>query len=203
MLGKNNRLNHDFQILHFLVGSCHTPDGAYSLLCDLREGRSDALKAVKASKLREQAKILRAEQKIKSSDLAEQLEGQADLAEIQAHAETTANNIAAAEQELAFIQQCIDKIQPLRKYSHLSDAESHEACQQEEWRLELLYRAENFLITQGTIPHDHFATMRQHPEFLSNIWPALEQIKLNITQGNAMPILQSQNPLQTLLLGNP
>ena len=200
MIGKNNRLNHDFQILHFLVGSCHTPDGAYSLLCDLREGRSDALKAVKASKLREQAKTIRAQRKISSSDPAEQLEGQADLAEIQAHAETTANNIAAAEQELAFIQTCIDKLQSMRKYSHLPDSQAHEACQQEEWRLELLYRAENFLLTQGTIPHDHFATMRQHPAFLTDILPALEQIKINVAQGNAMPILQSQNTLRGFLL---
>ena len=200
MIGKNNRLNHDFQILHFLVGSCHTPDGAYSLLCDLREGRSDALKAVKASKLREQAKTIRAQRKISSSDPAEQLEGQADLAEIQSHAETTANNIAAAEQELAFIQTCIDKLQSMRKYSDLPDSQAHEACQQEEWRLELLYRAENFLLTQGTIPHDHFATMRQHPAFLTDILPALEQIKINVAQGNAMPILQSQNTLRGFLL---
>lgn len=202
MLSKNNRYNHNFQILHFLVGSCHTPDGAYSLLCDLREERQQALDQVKPTLLREQAKILAAERKIQSDDPVAKLEGEADLAEIEANRNLTNVNIGAAEQELAFIQECIDRINPYRKYRHLSDPEAHEACQQEEWRLELLYRAENFLFTQGTIPHDHFATMRQHPDFVSSILPALEQIKMAIHSGDSVSMLKSQTQLQTLLLGN-
>jgi hypothetical protein len=42
--------------------------------------------------------------------------------------------------------------------------------------------------------------MRQHPAFLTDILPALEQIKINVAQGNAMPILQSQNTLRGFLL---
>lgn len=202
MLSKNNRYNHNFQILHFLVGSCHTPDGAYSLLCDLREGRQHALNQIKPSLLREQAKILASQRKIESDDPVSQLEGEADLAEIEANRILNNVNVQAAQQELTFIQECIDRINPYRKYRDLTDAEAHEACQQEEWRLELLYRAENFLFTQGTIPHDHFATMRQHPEFVSCILPTLEQIKIAMHSGETTPMLKSHTTLQTLLLGD-
>jgi hypothetical protein len=202
MLSKNNRYNHNFQILHFLVGSCHTPDGAYSVLCDLREERQQALDQVKPALLREQAKIIAAERKTHSADPVEQLEGQADLSEIEANRHLRDVNIKAAENELAFIQECIDRIEPFRQYRDRSDADAHEACQQEEWRLELLYRAENFLFTQGTIPHDHFATMRQHPDFVSSILPALERIKIAIATGDSHAMLTSHTPLQTLLLGD-
>ena len=39
MNAKNHKQNTNFQIVYFLVGSCHTPDGAYALLCELREER--------------------------------------------------------------------------------------------------------------------------------------------------------------------
>ena len=200
MHAKNNRQKHDFQILHFLAGSCHTADGAYALLCDLRDDRADALKQVTAAHLRERAKILRAERRIASEDEAERLEGQADLAEIEGHAETLAKNLAGAQAELAFIEQCIARLQPLRRYAHLPDAEAHEACQREEWRLELVSRSENFLLTSGTIPHDHLATMRQHPDFATHILPAIQHTKVLMAEGTAEALLTTHRPLETLLL---
>lgn len=200
MHAKNNRQNHDFQILHFLAGSCHTADGAYALLCDLRDDRADALKQATAAHLREQAKIVRAQRRIASDDEAERLEGQADLAEIEGHAETLAKNLAAAQAELAFIEQCIARLQPLRRYAHLPDPEAHEACQREEWRLELVSRSENFLLTSGTIPHDHLATMRQHPDFATHILPAIRQTKALMAEGTADALLTAPRPLETLLL---
>lgn len=201
MNAKNNRNNHDFQILHFLVGSCHTPDGAYALLCDLRDDRADALKQVEAARLREQAKIVRAERRIASDDEAERLEGQADLAEIEGHAETLAKNIAAAKAELAFIEDCVRRVQPYRRYAHLPDAEAHQACQREEWRLELEARAQNYLLTSGTIPADHFATMRQHPDFAAAIWPTIQHTKALMADGKAEHLLTAPRPLEPLLIG--
>lgn len=174
---KTNRVNHDFQIVHFLAGSCHTPDGAYALMRDLQEDRSDAIKHVKASKLREAAKRIRAERLLQSEDPAVRLEGEADIAEIDGSLETFERNYTAAIAELEFISLCIERLQPLRKYAHLPDAQSHEAAQQEEWRLELIRRAENYLITTGTISTDHYATMRMHPEFASSILPAIVEIE--------------------------
>jgi hypothetical protein len=177
MHAKNNRQNHDFQIAYFLAGDCHTPDGAYALLCDLKEDRENALGLVESAQLREQAKRLRAQKLLASTDEADQLEGRADISEIEALAATTRRNVAAAKAELATIEKCMEILQPMRLYRHLSDAQAHEAAQRVEWKFELIRRAENFLMTQGTIPADHFNTMRLHPDFKSDILPALANVK--------------------------
>lgn len=174
---QTNRVNHDFQIKYFIAGSCHTPDAAYAILCDLKENRSDAIKSFEASKLREKAKRIRAQRLIDSNDEADQLEGQADIVEIDAMSETVEKNLAAAIAELKTIQSYMDALEPHRIYAHLPLPEAHEAAQQEEWKLELMHRAENSLLTTGTIPADHFVTMRMHPEFKSAILPRIEEIQ--------------------------
>lgn len=184
---KTNRVNHDFQIAYFLAGSCHTPDGAYALLCDLREDRQNALSMVKASKLRQQAKRLKAEKflvmPVEMTDPVSRLEAEADLAEISAFIETELRNIAAAEAELATIQKCMDVLEPMRKYAHLELAQAHEAAQFEEWKLELMHRAENHLLTTGMIPTDQFATMRMHPAFVTDILPVINRVTALIKEG--------------------
>jgi hypothetical protein len=174
---KTNRLNHDFQIAYFIAGSCQTPDAAYAILCDLKEDRSNALKGFEAHKLREQAKIIRAERMIANEDEAVQLEGRADLAEIGALSVTTHANYLAAQDELAMIEKCMMAVQPLRKYAHLPDSESHEAAQFEEWKLQLIHTAENQLLSHGVIQADHWSTMRMHPSFATEILPALDETK--------------------------
>jgi len=176
MNAKNGRVNHDFQLAYFLAGSCHTPDGAYALLCDLRQDRKDALALVKSSSLREQAKRIRAERNLDSTDPATRLEAEADIAEMDAHAETLALNIAAAEAELATINALIERIQPHRVFAHLPDAQAHEAAQADEWRLELMRRAENYLLTQQPIPADQFNAMRMHPSFDADIAPHIDRV---------------------------
>lgn len=188
---KTNRLNHDFQILHFIAGSCHTPDAAYAILCDLKEDRSNAIKLFAASKLREEAKLVRAKKNIESSNESERLEAQADLIEIEAMMETSQKNYAAALQELAFIEKCMMALQPMRKFGHLPESEAHQAAQAEEWKLELIHRAENSLLTTGAISTDHFATMRLHPAFQSEILPAIKEMRL---------LLQDQKGSETLIL---
>jgi hypothetical protein len=93
------------------------------------------------------------------------------------------------------------RIQPYRQYAHLPDAEAHEACQREEWRLELEARAQNYLLTAGTIPADHFATMRQHPDFSSHIMPAIHRTKALMNDGGADVLFEMSRPLAPLLLG--
>lgn len=199
MNSKNNRRNHNFQIEHFLAGSCHTPDGAYSLLCDLQEDREDALAQVEVSALRTRAKIIKAERSLDSLDEVERLEAQAEIAEIKAHEKTLLKNINAARDELKFINECIEKVQPHRKFAHLPDPEAHEASQREEWKYELEYRAVNFLLTAGTIPHDHFASMRQHPDFKTYILPAIENAKSLMTIGHTEKLLELDSPIPALL----
>lgn len=196
---KNGRQNHDFQIAFFLVGACHTADAAYALLKDQFEDRDNAIKMYAASKLKEKAKqvranatILRHKDRVTSHSegdgsyaeaYAATLEAQAELAEIEAMRETTERNLKAAEDERAFLQDCIDKLQPYRKFAHLSDAEAGQAAQREEWRLELMQRASNFLLTSGSIPHDHFNTMRMHPDFERAILPHLTNVHQALQSG--------------------
>lgn len=186
---KTNRQNHDFQILHFIVKGCHTPDGAYAILTDLEEDRHNAIKTHTASKLREQAKRLAAEEKIGGKHLnpltkllrpakaeADRLEGEADLAEIAAMEETTQRCYDAALDELAFIRLCKEKLEPHRKYAHLPLPRANQAAQPEEWKFELMKRAENYLLSGNGIPADHFGTMRMHPEFETAIRPHITAI---------------------------
>ncbi len=197
MNAKNNRVNHDFQIVYFLIGSCHTPDAAFSLLCDLQEDRMNALALSKSADLRNRAKAARAKKKMGSDDESTQLDAQADLAEIEALAGTVAKNIKAAEAELATIQLCMEKLQPLRKYANLSLPAAHEAAQKEEWKLELISRAQNYMLTIGSIPVDQFATMRMHPEFTSAILPKIEEIKVKLVSGNLSAALEAL-PMPTI-----
>lgn len=190
MNSKNNRKNHDFQIQHFLAGSCHTPDGAYALLCDLREERQLAIAESAAHALRTEAKCMRARRRLDDSDEAERLEGAADLAEVKAHAEVVACNLAAARAEVACIEATIAQLQPHRRFSDLSDPEAHEAAQRDEWKLELIARAENFLATSGSIPAGEFVTMRQHPDFLDFILPAIEATRIAIAGGRMVEALK-------------
>lgn len=190
---KTNRLNHDFQILHFIVGDCHTADGAYGILSDLRDDRTAALKSYEVAQLRSAAKAARARAAREAAETSEadRLEAQADLEEIHSAEELNKKNHAAAVAELAFIEKCIEAVGPHRKFRHLPDPEAHEAAQAEEWKLELIRRAENHLLTSGTIPADHFSTMRLHPAFLSEILPTIEGIRRLIgSEGGIQQLLQ-------------
>lgn len=182
---KTNRLNHDFQIAYFIAGSCQTPDAAYSILCDLKEDRLNAIKSFEASQLREKAKTMRAERKLLSEDEAERLEGQADIEEMKAMVDTVQRNYDAALAELDFINRCMEKLQPLRKFGHLPDAEAHEAAQHDEWKLQLVHTAENHLLSGHAIPADHFATMRMHPSFSSEILPSVDRLAEVLTRARA------------------
>lgn len=188
MHSKNNRQNSDFQIAYFLAGSCHTPDGAYALLCDQRDGRRGALAHAETCALHAEAKRIRADRKLLHSDESERLEGQAELKEMQATADTERKCIEAAKAELVFIEKCIAELQPQRKYAHLPDPEAFEAAQREEWRLEFIRRAENFLATGG-IPADEFGSMRLHPDFTTHILPAIENARMMIGKGEMQKLI--------------
>ncbi|MGE5086828.1 MAG: hypothetical protein ACM3MG_11045 [Bacillota bacterium] len=188
---KTNRLNHDFQITYFLAGSCHTPDGAYALLCDLKEDRKNALKTFEAHRLREQAKRQRAEARLKDADENTQLEAKADLLEMEALAESQRKNYEGAVAELQTIENCMQALMPHRRFKHLPDAQAHEAAQYDEWKFELIHRATNSLLTTGTIPTDQFATMRLHPAFQAEIWPEICKVRnlLHEPNGNEKMLL--------------
>lgn len=181
MNAKNNRTNTDFQIAYFLAGSCHTPDGAYALLKSQEQLKALALASADASEYR--IKSLRQWYGFLAFAgwVCPPLRNYAlwKLKDLEASKEVARANYAGAVAELEFMRKCIDKIQPHRKLAHLPDTEAFEACQKEEWKLHLISEAQNHLIANGVIPAEHFKTMRMHPDFKTEIYPAIENMKKN------------------------
>lgn len=170
----NGKQNSNFQTAFFIAGMCHTPDGAYSKLCDQREGRQRALANAQATLMRQQAKFNLAKS-FGDDDSAAALEARADVLEIEMLKPLDEPVLEAAKEELAFIESCIEKLQPYRKYKHLPDPEAHEMAQRDEWCLEFIHRAENYMLTGHPIPPDQFSAMRAHPDFAATIFPAIQE----------------------------
>ena len=176
MNSKNYRRNHDFQILHFLVGSCSTPDGAFSLLQDLKDERLMAIESYNVSLIRSRATRIKINKLLSSNNEEDVLEGQALAMELDDGSKRGEIMYQVTVDELNFIDQCMTQIEPYRKYRHLSISEANEATQHDEWLGELIKRAENFMLSSGSIPSDEFNTMRMHPAFKDKILPEINKI---------------------------
>jgi hypothetical protein len=192
MIVKRNRHNTNFQIAYFIAGSCFTADAAYFALLNQRDERQRALTASESSEIRRQARRIEIDRDLAHEDPVVQLRAQADLVDWTADQQQMAELTRACEEELAFIDLCIERVQPLRKYSHLPEGEAAEACQREEFAREFQYRIENYLMTTGSIPHNELASMRQHPDFNNQLLPHIQ----TVTQA-----LQAPNGAQAFLPG--
>ena len=182
-----------------MAGSCHTADGAWALLHDQKIDIGVKIEHSKAQALRRQAKITAAQAVLddSASTTVDRLNAEADLLECNSGNEGWALNHQAALNEYAYICSLMDELEPNRKYRDLPFLEANEAMQREEWLGELKTRAENFLLTAGTIPHDHLNTMRCHPDFESKIVPHLEALTMKIanSQGDRSKVLTNMKPL--------
>ena len=200
MLSKYHHVNSDFQIMYFLVGSCHTADAAYFLLLDLKENREMAVEAYQVSLLKNKAKRLRLEERLSLfyQNEADYLEDLAALKELDYNEPRSQLLYQETLNELKFINNCIEKVNNKRKLKHLSNSEAAQEMQREEWKLELLKRAQNSLLTTGTIPTDQFDTMRMHPDFIEQIFPSIEKMRqqLSTKEGVNLLISQSNNLLE-------
>jgi len=190
---KIHRQNHNFQIAYFLAGACHTADGAYALLQGLKEERLVAIKNYSVQELKDKAKIIRANKLLDGTE-DEKLDGEAELLEIENNKESGKVLYNAALDEMAFIEKCIAVVQPLRQYKDLPDSEAYEEAQREEWKLELIKRAENSILTTGTIPTDHYDTMRMHPDFITEILPSIS---------NTLELTKTKTPTEMAKLLTP
>lgn len=199
MNSKPHRNNCDFQLKHFMAGSCHTPDGAWALLYDQKIDIAVKIEHTKAQGLRRKAKMMAAEAVLAdpTSTEVQRLNAEADLLECNSVIEGWSKNLEAAEHEYAYICKLMDELEPLRKYKHLPLLEANEAMQREEWLGELKTRAENFLLTAGTIPHDHLNTMRCHPDFESKIVPHIQELTDRVIhhKGDRIGMLTRMQPL--------
>ena len=180
MHSASHRLNHDFQLRHFLAGSCHTPDAAWTLLYSQKIDMESKLKTAKAQAIDRRIKALEAENLLASSDPIMRLQGEKIQAELEASQYIFDMNVEGAEKELETIVALMEELEPLCKYAHLPILERNEACWREEWALELIRRAENNLLAYGTIPPDQLETMRQHPDFKERIVPKILELTAKV-----------------------
>lgn len=182
MTVKYHKTNTNFQIAYFLAGACHTPDAAYFQLRELLESREAAYNDCLVNEKRREAKKIRAQNYLKSdrTDEAGRLEAEADLEEIANAEEVEKVLVDANNDEINFIKKCIDIVKPLCVYvgkDGVSDIEANELSQRDEWKFELIARAENFMLTSGTIPAGEFVTMRMHPDFKTEILPKVKELQ--------------------------
>lgn len=179
MNSKPHRQNSDFQLKHFMANDCKTPDGAYVLLYGQRIDMENKIAHSDAQRKRREAKLEAAREVIEDQDSKRSaiLTAEADILEAEADVPTWELNLKAAHQELATIVRYMEELKPQCKHWSEDILAMSEASQEEEWRLELMCRAENFLLSQGSIPHDHLNTMRNHPQFASDILPHLALIE--------------------------
>ncbi len=197
-----NWRNSRFQVRYFLVGKCHTLDAAYHMAVELHEERDVTIRSCAAAELRIQAKAARAQAVLSRfwSSKSARLEAEADLAEIEAGRGQAQKCYAEALREREYLDEIIEELRdhPARTHRNLPDHEAFQACQQEEWRLELIHRAETFLFTASTIPQDHYSTMMSHPEYKVAIAPVIDRIVGEAKLGKLT--LKSMTPSAKLLL---
>lgn len=175
MNSKPHRQNSTFQLRHFLAGSCHTADAAWALMYSQRIDIEGKLRHAESQKLRRESKIQAAEENLAWYKFwvskSKKLEALADKVEALADVPVWDMNVKGAQEELDAICQIMHELEPLRKYKDLDVLEASEACQREEWCLELMNRAETFMVSQGSIPADQLSTMRTHPDFEAKLIP--------------------------------
>lgn len=172
-----HRNNSDFQLRHFIAGSCYTADGAWALLYNQLLDIQIKRDRTKALIVRRKVKGIKLDQKLSSASTdIDRLSAEADMIEFQSGDGLLELALAGAEKELETIKALMNELGPQRKYAHLPLLEATEAAQREEWLGEFKSRIENYLLTQGTIPQDQLEAMRRHPDFEEAIVPHISNV---------------------------
>ncbi|HEM55979.1 MAG: hypothetical protein C0175_03725 [Caldisericum exile] len=185
MVNKPHRTNSNFQIKYF-IATAHTPDGKYMQLYELYITTEAKLKHAEAQKLEFEAKREKLEYlKKHSKKKYEIMEAEAELMKVNADLPIWIKNVEAAQQELAYIKKLMDELEPHRKYKDRDILEANELIQEEEWAWELITRAENYILSEGRIPADHFTTMRLHPHFSDMILPHIQSL-ISLTRNKSL-----------------
>jgi hypothetical protein len=198
MNSKPHRTNSNFHLKHFIAGSCHTADGAWAILYEQGLDIAHKIECSRAQGIKREAKILEAEEKLADPNTTrvEKMRAEADIIEAKAAIPMWEMNHKAAEQEHAYIVQLMADLEPHRQFKHLPILEANEAMQRGEWLGELKTRVENFLLTAGTIPHDHLEAMRCHPNFESDIVPHIKTVTKAIAASkDGTDLLTNRQPL--------
>lgn len=196
-----HRNNSDFQLRHFIAGSCYTADGAWTLLYNQLLDIQIKHDHTRANLIRRKVKKLELEKQIaEATTEIDKLKAEADLIDHQSGEGLLELALAGAEKELETIKSLMAELEPYRQFAHLPLLEASEAAQRGEWLGEFKGRIENYLLTQGTIPMDQLEAMRKHPDFDTDIVPHLRRTMaaINGTENRVDLLTGTPNLLLTL-----
>lgn len=195
-----HRNNSDFQLRHFVAGSCYTADGAWSLLYNQLLDIQIKHAHTKANLIRRKAKGLELDKQLAEAVTEiDKLKIEADLLDFQSGDGLLELALAGAEKELETIKSLMAELEPQRQYAHLPLLEATEAMQRLEWLGEFKSRVENYLLTQGTIPQDQLEAMRKHPDFKNVLVPHINQVLLSMENTeNRMTLLTNTTNVLSL-----
>ena len=148
-----------------------------------------------------QASVLKTEAKemelaLPTDDPIQVLKNKAELIETLAAKKLFEKNYDGAQREVQELNNMLEQLKPHCKYWSEDIIEMEQAMQHDEWIGELKFRGENMLLANTLgIAHDHIATMRQHPQFATQILPHIarvgERIKASIQMGQPGLLLSS------------
>ncbi len=170
----SHRQNTNFGLRYFLAGSSFTPDGAWAKMYAQKIDQEAKIKHSRGQILDRQADILENQLVLEdpSSTEVQKLRAQAQIYKLESSLYTFEMNLEGAKQELAEIQSIMEELEPLCKYRDLPVLERMEAFRREEWELEIKHRAEcQILGNRLGLPAEEINTARQHPDFLTKIFP--------------------------------
>ena len=199
-IAKPHRLNSDFHIEHFLAGNRKTPDGKYALLYSMKIDIEHKIAVSESQRLEREANIEEQEYLISTAQHEwEKKRAQAEITKLNAAIPTWEMNVKGAQAELATIQRIMDELEPQRKYANLPLLDAFEASQQEEWKLELLERSENQMLSRAIgIDWDVLEAMRSHPEFKTEMLPHLSEFITKMDRLQTARLQRSDNSLQLI-----
>lgn len=188
-----------FQIVSMILNGCHTYDEAYRVLRELEEDRDLSIKLSLAETYRAEAKSLSADLVLKDALEEEyvKLQSKAAKHEVESRSEIFMKVLAAAETELAFIRELIERIQPLRAFKHLDDASAFQAIQPLEFKYDLIWKAYTMICVSGHVSYDHLDAIKRHPQSLTLITAIKElQERLQSEGIHALRLLTKDDVLQ-------
>lgn len=180
-----------YQILHRIVANCHTYDEAYRVLRELEEDYDLSIKLALAEHKRTNAKEIAANT-VKSDPHDtdyNKLNADADLMTVSARITSVQSCMDVAADTLKFIRQCIELINPLRQFAHLSDPEAHQRCQYLEWKLDLVWKSYNMICSSGAMSYDHYISLKMHPE-ADKLLTVVEEFLNQVRSGHHQDLLR-------------
>lgn len=162
-------------ILANMIGPCNTADEAYRVLHYELEAQMNHYNHAKGGGILDALKLKQLQNQTQDPTWETAEHARGELVQFEAARTRVEAATERAEREIVFIKQVMAELEPHRKYRDLPLLDAFEACQAEEWALELVKRAKRFLLTNRTIPVDHFEAMTNHPWWDAYIMPQVSE----------------------------